>query len=96
MNIGFFNRMANSFKRWNHLSKLRIYGVWATKEGTLNQDINKTFKSLLLDFGDWKANPTGLPLSRISELDVINLEQTFLEKEVFSTLCEMNGDKALG
>ena len=96
MNTGFFNRMANSCKRWNHLSKLRINGVWATKEGTLNQDIDKTFKSLLLDPGDWKTNPKGLALSRINELDVINLEQPFMEEEVFSTLCEMNEDKALG
>ena len=54
------------------------------------------FKSLLLDPRDWKANPKGLPLSRTSELDAINLEQPFSEEEVFSTLCEMNGDKTPG
>ena len=88
--------MENSRKWRNCLSKLRINGVWATEEGTLNRDIVRAFKSLLLDPRDWKANPEGLPLSRTSELDAINLEQPFLKEEVFSTLCEMNGDKALG
>ena len=88
--------MANSRKRRNHLSKLRINGVRTTEEGTLKQDIVRAFKSLLLDPGDWKANPEGLPLSRISELDAINLEQPFSEEEVFAALREMNGDKAPG
>ena len=93
-NIGFFHRMANSRKRRNHLSKLRINGVWTIGEGMLNQDIVRDFKSLLSDPGDWRANPEGLPLSRISELDAINLEQPFSEEEVFASLREMNGDKA--
>ena len=72
--------MANSRKRRNHLSKLRINGVWATEEGTLNQDIVRAFKSLLLELGDWKANLEGLPLLRIRERDDVNIEQSFSEE----------------
>ena len=79
-NTRFFHKMANSRKRRNHLSKLRINGVRTTEEGTLKQDIVRAFKSLLLDPGDWKANLEGLPLSSISELNAINLEQPFSER----------------
>ena len=95
-NAGFFHRMENSRKRRNRLSQLRINGAWAIEQGTLDQDIVRAFKNLLSDPGDWKANHEGLPLSRISELDAINLEQSVSEEEVFSALCEMNGDKAPG
>ena len=95
-NTGFFPRMANSHMRRNHLTKLRIDGIWATEESILKQKIVSAFKTLLIDPGDWRASIDDLSFSRINDEEAARLEMPSLEEEVHSILCEMNGDKALG
>ena len=94
-NTGFFHRMTNSHKKGNNIVKLIINGILITKEEELKQVIVNAFKSLLLDQGEWRANPEGLNLSRIDQSEATRMELPFSE-EVYFALCEVNGDKASG
>ena len=74
--------------------KLRINGILITEEEELKEGIVDPFKSLLSDQGEWRANLEGLNFSRIDQLEATRLELPFLEEEVYSALCKLNGDKA--
>ena len=79
-NTGFFHKMENSHIRRNHLTKLRINGVWATKESILKQKIVSAFKTLLTDRCDWRASIDGLSFSQINDEEAARLEMPFSEE----------------
>lgn len=62
-NIKFFQKLANSHRRKNSLSKLRIEGMWVTEEANLKQGVVNAFQSLLSKKGDWRASLDGLSFS---------------------------------
>ena len=95
-NTRYFHRMANSDMRRNQIRRLRINGVWATEDSDLKSNIVNAFKSLRSDPGYWRASPDGLSFSSIIALEASRLELPFIEAEVYSALCELNGDKAPG
>ena len=64
-NTGFFHRMANSHRRRNTISNMRIDGKHITGEEDLRIGIAKAFEALLSDSGDWRASPMGLDLSKL-------------------------------
>ena len=54
------------------------------------------YKIMLTDLVGWRASPEGLLFSRLGDREAPGLEVSFIEKEVFSALLDLNGDKALG
>ena len=88
--------MANSNRRRNQIRMLRINGVWPTEDRVLRSNVVNAFKTLLSYPGDWRASPDGLSFSSITALEASRLELPFLEVEVCSALCELNGDKVAG
>ena len=95
-NIGFFHKMANSHRRRNCLSKIKINGTWLTDEQEIKGGVVGAFKNLLTDPGDWHPSMEGLDFNRIDVEDATRLEEAFTEVEVFSALSDLNGDKAPG
>ena len=62
----------------------------------MKQGIVESFKSLLSDTGEWRANLEGLNFQRINEVEAERLETPFTVDKVFTTLSNLNGDKAPG
>ena len=54
------------------------------------------FQQLLSEEPSWRADIEGLHLQRLNLNEAEVLELPFTEKEIHSTLVEMNGDKAPG
>ena len=54
------------------------------------------FRNLLSEIDDWRPNINGLDFESLDGLETGKMEEPFLEKEGFSALLELNGDKALG
>ena len=88
--------MVNSHRRRNQIRRLRINGVWATKDKVLRSNVVNAFKTLLSDPRDWRASTDGLPFSSITALEASRLELPFSEAKVYLALCELNGDEAPG
>ena len=95
-NTRFFHKMANSHRRENQISKMRINEAWLTEEEELRQGVVEAFKTLLSDTGEWRASLDGLSFQRINEEEAARLELPYTEEEVFTTLNDLNGDKAPG
>ena len=95
-NTGFFHKMANSHRRKNCLSKIKVNGTWLTEEHEIKGGVVGAFKNLLTDLGEWHPSMDGLDFNRIDGEDAARLEEAFSEEEVFSTLSDLNEDKAPG
>lgn len=52
------------------------------------------FHILLFDLGDWILSIKGISFKALDVQEAEKLELPFLEKEVFSALSNLNGDKA--
>ena len=88
--------MANAHFRKNTLARIKINGVWLFAERELREGISHAFQTLLTDNLSWRAELDGLFFFTLNLNDSRNLELPFREKEVFTTLNDMEGDKALG
>ena len=51
-NTGFFHKMVNAHRRRNSVDRIRINGVWLTKENEIKKGIVNAFRSLLSNSGD--------------------------------------------
>ena len=95
-NTGFFHKMANSHRRRNCLSKIKVDGVWLTEEQEIKRGVVRAFKDQLTDPGGWHPSMEGLDFNRIGDEDAAGLEEVFSEEEVLKALSDLNGDKAPG
>ena len=95
-NTGFFHKMANSHRRRNYLSKIKIDGTWLTEEQEIKEGVVGAFKDLLTDPGGWNPSMEGLDFNRIGDEEAARLEEVFSEDEVFLALSDLNRDKAPG
>ncbi|RVW46790.1 Homeobox-DDT domain protein RLT2 [Vitis vinifera] len=86
--------MANSHRRRNCLSKIKVDGVWLTEEQEIKRGVVRAFKDQLTDPGGWHPSMEGLDFNRIGDEDAARLEEVFSEEEVFKALSDLNGDKA--
>ena len=46
-NTSFFHRMTNAHKRKNHMARVKINGVWITKNRELREEMSRAFQFLL-------------------------------------------------
>ncbi|RVX02750.1 LINE-1 retrotransposable element ORF2 protein [Vitis vinifera] len=95
-NTGYFHRMVDAHRRFNHVDRIKIGGVWLTEEKDVREGVANAFQHLLTENSDWKADIEGLQLEQLNQQEAENLEQPFSEEEIHSALMEMNGDKAPG
>ena len=95
-NTRFFHRMANSHFRKNALVKIKINREWYFGEQDIREGVSSASKLLLIENLEWRANIDRLLFEALDTIEARSLEAPFREEEIFSTLKEMNGDKALG
>ena len=88
--------MVNAHRRRNHVEKIKINGVWFTKENEIKDGIVNAFRYLLSNPGDWRPFVSGLQYETLEHMDAYVLEVFFMEEEVFDALLGCNGDKAPG
>ena len=47
INTSFFHKMVNAHRRRNHVDKIKINGVWFTKQNEIKEEIVNAFRYLL-------------------------------------------------
>ena len=70
--------MANSYRRRNNISKLKINGVWVTEKEDLRQGKADAYKTMLSDLDEWRASPDGLDFCRLIEPEATRMEVPLL------------------
>ena len=95
-NTGFFHRMANAHRRRNNMDRIRINGVWNSKENGISEGIINAFRSLLSNLGDWRPPLSGLQCETLQNVDADALDVSFTEEEVYGALVGCSRDKAPG
>ena len=88
--------MANSPRKHNDVTRLKINSVWFREGHDFKQGVVGAFQTLLSYPRDWRANLEGLIFSKLDEHKAVNLEKPFTEEEVTFVLHELNGEKAPG
>ena len=94
-NTGFFHRMANSKRKRNCLTKIKINGLWLSEEQEIKRGVVRAYQNLLSDPGGWHLSLNGLEFDRIEVEEAVGLE-VFSVEEVYSALLKLNGDKTPG
>ena len=82
-NTSFFHKMANEHKRINHMSRLKINGVWHNEGVGLKEHVVSAFQGLLSDPKEWKPGSIGLSFERLDVAEASCLENPFTWEEVF-------------
>ena len=96
-NTHFFHRVANSYKRTNHIWGIEVDGVSfmrMRKRCGLRWSI--FYQRLYTESDTWRPSMDGLEFARIEEVERLELERDFSKEEVVKVLHEMEGDKAPG
>ena len=88
--------MSAAHRRFNHMDRIKINGVWLTEEKDVREGVVNAFQHLLTENSDWKADIERLQLEQLNQQEAENLEHPFSEEEIHRALMEMNGDKAPG
>ena len=78
------------------MDKIKINGVWLSKENEIKEGVVRAFRSLLSNLRDWHPSLFGLQFETLKSLDALGLEELFSKEEVFGALLGCNGDKATG
>ena len=86
--------MANSNKGKNLLTKIKVNGVWLSKEDEVKQGVSRAFQKLLSALKVWRPPFPSLAFNRLSKTEVASLEVPFTKEEIFDALFDLNGDKA--
>nr|CAN74793.1 hypothetical protein VITISV_000043 [Vitis vinifera] len=77
-------------------ARLKINGVWITKDIEIKEEVRRAFQLLLSTNSDERPNLSELSFERLEDFEVIGLEKPFMEEEVFEALSGFSRDKALG
>ena len=95
-NTDFFHKMTNAHRRRNSLVRIKTNGNWVSMESKIKVGMVHIFQSLLAENGDWRPSCLGLTFDALGEYHADLLEVPFFEVEVFKTLFNLKGIKALG
>ena len=77
-NTGFFHRMANSHRRRNCMSKIKLNGIWLIEEQEIKGGMVSALQNLLVDPSDWRPSLYGLDFYRIDVEEAARLEEVFI------------------
>ena len=66
--------MANPNKKRNCLTKIKINGLWLTKEQEIQRGVVTAYQNLLSDFDGWRLSLNGLDFERIGVEKEASLE----------------------
>ena len=94
-NTKFFHKMANSHRRYNHLSFLEVDGVIYEEGVEMATQVVQFYKTLYEETEEWRPFVKGLEFDEIGGLERGWLERRF-EKEILLVVQELEGDKAPG
>ena len=93
-NTKFFHKMANSRRRFNHLSFLEVDGVIYEEESEMATLVVNFYKNLYEESKEWRPFMEGLEFDQIDGSERGWLERRFEKEEILLTLNELAGDKA--
>ena len=95
-NTKFFHKVANSRRRYNHISMLEVNGViYEAKSEMANQAV-QFYKNLYMESVEWRPFVEGLKFDQIERLERDCVERRFEQEEVLRVVKELKGDKAPG
>ncbi|XP_075655074.1 uncharacterized protein LOC142625274 [Castanea sativa] len=93
-NTKFFHKMANSRRRYNHISMLEVNGVIYEDESEMANQTVQFYKNLYKETEEWRPFVEGLEFDQIEGLERDWLERRFEKEEVLRVVKELEGDKA--
>ena len=93
-NIKFFHKIANSHRRFNHLSFLEVDGVIYEDGVEVAAQVVQFYKTLSQEPEEWRPFVEGLEFDQIGELERGWLERRFKKDEILFVVRDMEGDKA--
>nr|CAN66460.1 hypothetical protein VITISV_035842 [Vitis vinifera] len=88
--------MASAHRRNNALDRIKVNGEWLSEEQEVRKEIVNSFQQMLSEDMEWKADIGRIQIDHISRQEAESLEVPFTKNEIYTTLMEMNGDKAPG
>ena len=83
-NTKFFNKVANSRRRYNHLSLLEVDGVIYEEGAEVAIQVVQFYKILYQETKEWRAFVKGLEFDQIGGLEIGWLERRFEKEEILS------------
>ena len=95
-NTNFFHKVANSWRRYNHISMLEVNGVIYEDESEMANQAVQFYKNLYKETEESGPFVEGLEFDRIEGLERDWLERRFEKEEVLRVVKELEGDKAPG
>ena len=95
-NTKFFHKVANSRRRYNHISMLEVDGVMYEDDLEMADQVVQFYKNLYNETEEWRPFVEGLEFDQIEGIERDWLEQRFEREEILRVVKELEGDKAPG
>ena len=95
-NTKFFHKVANSQRRYNHLSVLEVDGVIYEEDSEVADQVVQFYKKLYTKTEEWRPFVEGLEFDQIEGLEREWLARRFEKEEILRVVKKLEGDKALG
>ena len=93
-NTKFFHKVANSQRRYNHISMLEVDGIIYEDDSEMTDQVVQFYKNLYKDTEEWRPFVEGLEFDQIEGLERDWLERRFENEEILHVVKELEGDKA--
>ena len=95
-NTQFFHRLANSYRKANHIRSIEVDGVFYKDGSSVQAQVVQFYQNLYTETDMWRPTVDGLDFACIREDERMSLKREFSKEEVTQVLMEMGGDKAPG
>ena len=95
-NTKFFHKVANSRRRYNHISMLEMDGVMYEDDLEMADQVVQFYKNLYKEIEEWRPFVEGLEFDQIEGIERDWLERRFEREEILRVVKELEGDKAPG
>ena len=95
-NTKFFHKVANSRRRYNHISMLEVDRVMYEDDLEMADQVVQFYKNLYNETEEWRPFVEGLEFDQIEGIERDWLEQRFEREEILRVVKELEGDKAPG
>ena len=95
-NTKFFHKVANSRRRYNHISMLEVDGVMYENDLEMADQVVQFYKNLYKETEEWRPFVEGLEFDQIESIERDWLERRFEREEILRVVKELEGNKAPG